>query len=251
MKVFGDGAECMAKKCTRATLRDGCGWRWRAGGASMRWRRRACESSGQAKALFVAVALASAAHGRRERVGRSSASHYRDYLLSGCTEAGAAGEVGSGRSVRVVTPLWRRRSGCRISVWVASLTRGPKGCTFFSLSGWIGSTLVSRFLFPIRLRGPDVTWALVNEVPRASNRPAGFHACCCVVPEYPPLYRSILTLHFSRGSIYEPCHTFHLLGGRCWSRRWRRKRQRAGSGNDVQGHQAVGHDRADVRSSAL
>lgn len=65
------------------------------------------------------------------------------------------------------SPPWRWGSGCRISVWVASLTREPKGCTFLSLSGWIGSRLVSRFLFPIRLRGPDVIWALVNEVPRA------------------------------------------------------------------------------------
>jgi len=104
MKVFGGEGGRMAKNCVRGALRDGCGWRWRAGGASMKWRRRACESSGQAKALFVAVALASAAQGRRERVGESSASYYGDLLLSGFTEAGATGEAGSGRSVRVVTP---------------------------------------------------------------------------------------------------------------------------------------------------
>jgi len=47
MKVFGGEGGRIAKKCVRGALRDGRGWRWRAGGASMKWRRHACGSSGQ------------------------------------------------------------------------------------------------------------------------------------------------------------------------------------------------------------
>ena len=125
-----------------------------------------CGSSGQATAIFVSRRSPVRPRGVVSVWNGLALLTIRDYLLSGCTEAGATGEAGGRRSVRAVTP-WRWGSGCRISVWVASLTREPKGCTFLSLSGWIGSRLVSRFLFPIRLRGPDVIWALVNEVPRA------------------------------------------------------------------------------------